>query len=87
MLAHPFSNLLTMLFRWHILKFIDYLLCYKCPCQLLGSGASTLTGRQTWILRRLKFLEPHTRRMASVSNLSSQVTELCNFIRFVASCL
>ncbi|KAF3845831.1 hypothetical protein F7725_002909 [Dissostichus mawsoni] len=43
-----------------------------------GSSGTLKTGRQQWILTRLQFLEPYTRRKESTSNLTITVTIYLN---------
>ncbi|XP_067284019.1 uncharacterized protein [Pseudorasbora parva] len=53
--------------RWDSLR--TQYMRYKKPGPLGSSGAQK-TGRQQWILTRLQFLEPHTKRKESTSSLT-----------------
>ncbi|XP_067296095.1 uncharacterized protein [Pseudorasbora parva] len=55
--------------RWDSLR--TQYMRYKKPGPSGSSGAQK-TGRQLWILTRLQFLEPHTKRKESTSNLTTR---------------
>lgn len=59
--------------RWESLR-TQYTRYKKLPPS--GSGGAQRTGRQQWILTRLQFLEPHTKKKDTTHNAVPMVTDL-----------
>lgn len=59
--------------KWENLRTVYNRYKKPAPC---GSSGAPRTQRQQWILRRLQFIEPYTKRKESTSNLTRK--ELCD---------